>query len=124
MLLQYQTARNYGTQITMHRKVERRIVTFHRREKGIHPDIRIEFLTDFTHQSLFPALTRLHLSTGKFPVVLKLAVTALGSEILPVAAHHRSYNFDAFPHLTAFSFSRNAPEWDRLRIGKFLHPPG
>lgn len=124
MLLQYQAAGNHRAKIAMHGEVERRILTVHRGEEGIHPDVRVQFLADFPHQRLFPALARLHLPAGELPVILELAVAALGGEVLPVADDDRCHHFDALAHHIHLSFLPDAPERDGLSVGELFHPPG
>ena len=124
MLFQHQTAGNDRTAVAMHREVEQRILAVYRGEEGIHPDVGVQFLADFTHQGLFPALARLYLSTGKFPIVFELAIAALGGEVLSVAHHHRCHYLDVFLYFTALSFPTDAPERDGLGVGKLFHPPG
>lgn len=124
MLLQHQPAGDDGTPIAVHREMERRVVVLHRGEEGIHTDVGVELLTYLTHQALFPTLARLHLASGKLPIVLELTIAALRGEILAVANDHRCHHLDALPHLTALALPGDAPEGHGLLISELLHTPG
>ena len=124
MLLQHQAAGNHRAKVAVHGEVERRILTVHRGEEGIHPDVRVQLLADFPHQGLFPALARLHLPAGELPVILELAVAALGGEVLPVSDDDRRHHLDALAHHIRLSFLPDAPERDGLGVGELFHPPG
>ncbi len=122
MLTQLKVAGNDVAKITMHRKMERRIIMFDCAQEPVNGYLGGQFLADFSLQGFFRALPGFHLASREFPIILEFSVTALGCEYPASRPDHRGDHFYPFsivhilykdnnsidysPELTKFAFSK------------------
>ena len=90
----FELPRKNGSQVALHRQVERLVIVFDRAQIVEVTDRDLELFLNLAHDCLLAGLARLELAARKFPAVFKLAIAALAAQDLPVFLNNRCCNID------------------------------
>ena len=110
VFLQNNILRDKLTEEAVHREVKGRIIMLNRLKQAPYPYIRIKFLFNLPHKSLFARFSRLNLSSRELPAVLKLAVSPLRGKNPAVLNYNCCNNLNCL-HLLNPSNACQAPEF-------------
>ena len=73
-------------EVAVHREVKMLVIRLNGGDEVINLDLGIKLFLYLTLQGLFRSFTIFNLSSGEFPFILELAITALGRKDFPVSA--------------------------------------
>lgn len=101
MLLQFHFSLRHAAPETMHHEMEFRVIILHGAYFPFHANPHIQLLAYFADNGPFLRLSRLHLSSGEFPLALILAISPLGGEDSSPLVNDGSHHFYCF-HFCSF----------------------